>query len=150
MPFKFQGPEDLAVKIRVTTTGGDADGGTLAIGDLLYLSIGSTTWSLANTSSAEHFHKKLVITRIYNTTNDVEGILVHEGQLWEASTLADSAAAQDGDRMLTAGKNLINNSGTDNTSEEAVFVQLAAIQAAGDRRILGFFTGGGGVNPDAT
>jgi len=122
---------------------------TLAIGDMLELDIGAANWTVAD-ASTEHWQLKAVCSESTTTADTVvKARLVSPGQLWEAESVSDSSASDNGDRMLLTDQNTVNNTGTDNTSEEACFVQLGTIGAVGDSRIFGLIVPGTGVNPDA-
>lgn len=118
-------------------------------GDMLALGAGSTTWAKA-AATTEHWQRKAVAVEPY-TTNDTEVLVieVQPGQVWEAESANNSDAADNGDRMLLTDENTVNNTGTDNTSEEACFIQDGVLGAAADKRILGTIVYGTGVNPDA-
>lgn len=121
----------------------------VASGDALALGIGSTTWS-AGAATTEHWQLKAVATETVTTAaTTVNARHVLPGQFWVAETANNSAAADNGDRMLLTDANTVNNTGTDNTSEEACFIQLGVIGAAAEKRVLGFIVFGTGVNPDA-
>lgn len=122
---------------------------TLAIGDMLELDVGATTWTEA-AATTEHWQLKAVCTESTTTADTVvKARMVASGQLWEAESANNSAAADNGDRMLLTDKNTVNNTGTDNTSEEACFIQLGTLGVAADKRIFGLIVPGTGVNPDA-
>ena len=122
----------------------------VTVGTMLELDIGATAWTLAN-ASTEHWQRKVVaIETVTTSASEVKAIIVNDLQTWDVDLDNNGAAAHDGDRMLlsaTAGQ--VNNTGTDNTSEEACFVQHAFVGAASDARCIGKFVGGSGVNPDA-
>src|SRR3990167_8615174 len=122
---------------------------TLAIGDLIELDVGATTWTVAD-AATEHWQKKAVCVASATTAaTTVLAMPVLPGQKWAAQSINNSAAADNGDRMLLTDQNTVNNTGTDNTSEEAVFIQLGVQGAAADKVIVGDIVYGTGVNPDA-
>lgn len=123
---------------------------TLAAGDLLELDAGATTWTEA-TAATEHWQLKAVCMEPA-TSNDTEvlAMLVTDGQLWEVESANNSDSDHNGDRQLLTDKNTVNNTGSDNTSEEACFIQLGTLGAAADKRIKGLIIPGTGVNPDAS
>lgn len=119
-------------------------------GDLLELDIGAVAWTKAD-ASTEHWQKKFVTLEAYTTADTfVKGIHVVPGQRWVAQVVNNSAAADNGDRMLLTDENTVNNTGTDNTSEEAVFIQISPIGAATEKLVLGEIVYGTGINPDAS
>ena len=122
---------------------------TAVDGDLLELDVGATAWTVAD-SATEHWQKKLLLTAAVASTDTLaKGILLKSGDLVIAETANNSAAADDGDRMLLTDQNTVNNSGSDSTAEEAIFIQHRPVGAAADKRVLGWFVEGSGVNPDA-
>lgn len=122
---------------------------TLAVGDMIELDVGATTWTVAN-SSTEHWQKKAVVQEAATSSDTVVlAIPVLPGQVWEAEGANASAAADVGDRMLLTDQNTVNNSGTDSTAEEAVFVMRGYAGATTDNRLIGEVVYGTGVNPDA-
>ena len=124
---------------------------TLAVSSMIELDIGATAWTAAN-ASTEHWQKKAVlIEAAASGDTEVKAVLVNDLQTWEVDLDNNSNSSHNGDRMLlsaTAGQ--VNNTGTDNTSEEACFVQIAEVGPVGDQTCLGKFVGGSGVNPDAS
>lgn len=119
-------------------------------GDMLALAAGSATWADA-AATTEHWQLKAVAVETVTTAaTEVGCIIVQPGQVWEVESANNSAAADNGDRMLLTDTNTVNNTGTDNTSEEACFVQLGTLGAAADARIFGVIVQGSGVNPDAS
>lgn len=122
---------------------------TLAIGDMLELDVGATTWTEA-AATTEHWQLKAVCAASATTADTVVlAQLVASGQAWEAESANASDAADDGDRMLLTDKNTVNNTGTDSTAEEVCFIQLGTIGDTADNRIFGMIVPGTGVNPDA-
>lgn len=121
------------------------------VGTCLELDIGATAWTIANASS-EAFQRKAVCTETSTTSDtEIKAIEVNELQTWDVDCDNNSNADHNGDRMLlsaTAGQ--VNNTGSDDTSQEACFVQDAPVGATADGRILGKFMGCSGVNPDAS
>lgn len=118
-------------------------------GDLLELDVGATAWTAAD-ANTEHWQKKAVaVQTVASTATTVRVIPVLPGQTWLAETANNSAAADNGDRMLLTDANTVNNTGTDNTSEEACVIQVAPVGVAADKTILCEIVYGTGVNPDA-
>jgi len=123
---------------------------TVAVNDLLELLVGAVTWT-ACTSSSNHFSRK-AIALAPATTADTE-ILCYEldgSEDVEAESINNSAAADNGDRMVLTDTNTVNNTGTDSTAQTACFIQNGVIGAAADKRIFGRVLVGNGVDPDAS
>lgn len=122
---------------------------TLAVGDMVELDVGATTWTVAD-ASTQHWQKKAVVQEAATSSATVvKAIPVLPGQIWEAESANNAAAADDNDRMLLTDQNTVNNTGTDNTSQEACFIQRGFAGAVADKRLLGEIQYGTGVNPDA-
>lgn len=122
----------------------------VTLGDMLELDVGAANWTDAD-ASTEHWQLKAVATEtVASSATAVMATLVVPGQVWACETANNSAAADNGDRMLLTDTNTVNNTGTDNTSEEACVVQLTPMGTAADLRIRGVVVPGIGINPDAT
>ena len=123
----------------------------LAVGDVIELDVGATAWTIAN-ASTEHWQLKRVVMEITDTNDtEVKAILVNDQQVWDVDGDSTSDSGDNGDRMLlsaTAGR--VQNTSSDNTSEEACFIQDAPVGASSDNRLIGHLIGGTGVNPDAS
>lgn len=122
----------------------------VAQGDMLALAVGATTWADA-TATTEHWQIKAIASETIGTGDSVcKCQLVKPLQLWAVELANSSDAAHNGDRMILTDTNTVNNTGTDSTSQCAVFIQLYPVGAAADKRAIGFFVFGSGVDPDAT
>lgn len=75
------------------------------------------------------------------TTSDTTVLAqrVNEDDEYIVSTTNNSAATMNYERMVLTDENEVNNTGTDSTSDAAVFMQLAPVGAAGDKKIRGRF-----------
>jgi len=123
---------------------------TVAVGDILELDVGSTTWTLAS-SATETWQKKIVATQSRDTNDTLlVGIKVTEGQSWDISCANASSADDNGDSMVLTDEDAINNSGTNSAGKEAVVIQLAPIGATTENRALFRFMDCSGYNPDAS
>lgn len=122
----------------------------VAVGDCLTLAEGSTTYGAAS-ATTEHWERKIIATdtAVSGTDTLVNGHTVDGQQLYEVESANNSDATDNGDRMLLTDANTVNNTGTDNTSEEACVIQVDVVGAAADKRILVRFLDPSGVNPDA-
>lgn len=75
------------------------------------------------------------------TTADTSVLLQElvDGDEYIADTANNSSTAHNYHRMLLTDENTVNNTGTDDTTDAAVFMQIATVGAAGDKKILGRF-----------
>ena len=81
---------------------------TAVDGDLLELDVGATAWTVAD-ASTEHWQKKLLLTApVASADTLAKGILLKSGDLVIAETANNSAAADNGDRMLLTDQNTVN------------------------------------------
>ena len=122
---------------------------TLSPGDMIELDVGAVAWTVAD-SSTQHWQKKAVVQEAVTTAATVvKAVPCLPGMKWEVESVNNSAAADNGDRMVLTDKNTVNNTGTDNTGQTAVFIQDAVLGAAADKRIYGEVVYGSGIDPDA-
>ena len=122
---------------------------TVVKGDLLELLVGATSWTLT-TSASEHWTRKAIAQAAATTADsEVLAIQLDGNETVKVESANNSNTSHNGDRMLLTDANTANNTGTDNTSEEACFIQDGAVGAAADKRITGRVMVGKGMNPDA-
>lgn len=118
---------------------------TLSEGDLLELDLGATAATVAD-SSTEHWQRKGVCTKAATSDDtEVTVIPVNPDQVWAVEPENTASASDNGDRMLLTDKNTVNNSGTDDTSQESCVIQIG-IQSSD---ILVRFFDSTGIDPDA-
>ena len=123
---------------------------TASVGDILFLAAGSTTWAAVDGSTEKHWHRKAMVTKAVASASSVEVKLLYPHDLLKLNTTNNSAAADNGDRMVMSSANTVNNTGTDSTDADAIVVQEAVVGAAADKVALFRLLGGTGVDPDAT
>lgn len=75
------------------------------------------------------------------TTADTVVLLqeIQNGDKYIVNTTNNSTTASNYERMVLTDENEVNNTGTDSTSDAAVFVQEAPVGAASEKLILGRF-----------
>lgn len=76
---------------------------------------------------------------VASTATELLICLVTPTQEWEADSVNNSNASHNYQRMLLNDKDSVNNTGTDNTTDEAVFMQTGTIGAASAKKIVGNF-----------
>src|SRR3990167_3590251 len=105
--FKFMRPSltEEAIELPVTSA-------TYAVGDLIELVGGTTTWA-ACTSSSTSYTRKAIVTKGGTTVTVAWAIPLTGNELVSVQTANNSAAADRGDRMALTDSNTVNNSGTD-------------------------------------
>ena len=123
---------------------------TLAVGDLLELDVGATAWSVGD-AATEHWQRKVVCIETATSSDTlVQGMVVNPDQLWKVESANNSAATGNGDRCILTDRNTVNNTGTDDASEEACVIQEDVAGAVTSKRILVRFFDSTGINPDAS
>lgn len=123
---------------------------TVAVGDLLEVTAGSTTWALC-TSSTNFFTRKAIALEAATTA--ATSVLAQEltgNEVVKVETANNSNSAHNGDRMALTDENTVNNSGSDVTGQAVGFLQIGTSGAASDKRITGYVLVGSGVDPDAS
>ena len=123
---------------------------TAAVGDLLELTAGATTWA-ATTSSSNYFSRKAIVYKAVVSADTVALCYELNGaEKVKAESANNSNTAHNGDRMLLTDSNTVNNTGTDNTSQNVCFIQDGTSGAVADKRIIGRVIVCPSVDPDAT
>jgi len=121
---------------------------TAAIGDLLELTTGATTWAKC-TSSSNHFTPKAILEETATAATSASCYLLTGNENVRAESSGDAVVAHYGDLMLLTDENTVNNSGTNSTAQQACFRQTGVAGALTDKRIIGRVLVGNGVDPDA-
>lgn len=120
---------------------------TAAIGDLLELVAGSTTWAKV-TSSSNYFTRKAICMETLTAASQALVYELNGTETVEAEVANAADAAHNGDRMLFTDENTVNNTGTDNTGQTVGFVQSGV--GRDTTHVIGRVIVGPGVDPDAT
>ncbi len=63
--------------------------------------------------------------------------LVDPTQVWEVDSVNNSNESHNYQRMLLNDKDSVNNTGTDNTTKEAVFMQTGTVGTAASKKLVG-------------
>jgi hypothetical protein len=119
---------------------------TAAVGDLIELTAGSTTWA-ACTSSSNYFTRKAIVMEPVTAASQVLSFELDGTESVVADLTNAANAAHNGDRMVLTDENAVNNTGSDATGQTAVFVQDGIV---GTTQAIGRVIVGPGVDPDAT
>lgn len=118
---------------------------TYAIGDLVELTAGSTTWAKV-TSSSDFFTRKAIVMEAGTLTSGLAMELTGN-ELVRVESANTANAAHNGDRMAFTDANTVNNSGSDVVLQAVGFVQTGI--GPGTTEIVGYVLVGNGVDPDA-
>lgn len=75
------------------------------------------------------------------TTSDTVLLMqkITEDDEYVVETANNSNATHNAQRMVLTDENTVNNTGSDSTADEAVFLQLGIVGAVGDKKIRGKF-----------
>lgn len=118
---------------------------TLASGDMLELDAGAANWTVAD-SSTQHWQKKALVQQAATSSATVvKAIELLPGMKFATEVANAVNTAHNGDRMVLTDQNTVNNTGSDNTGQTAVFVQ----EGSDGTNAIGEFVYGSGVDPDA-
>ncbi len=109
------------------------------VGDLLTFDRSANTVIKATSSSTI---EQLAGVCVEATTTSDTSVLVQkitEGDEYVVNTTNNSTTASNYERMVLTDENEVNNTGTDDTTDAAVFMQLSPVGAAADKKIRGRF-----------
>ncbi len=105
---------------------------------------GTATAVVATSAAIAYDVLGVAIEAAVSGTDTLVKVMVVEpgfGQKWEVESASNSSTSDNGDAMVLTDKNTVNNTGTNSTAKEAVFVQETVAGATGDKRIIGHFAG---------
>lgn len=74
---------------------------------------------------------------VASTATELLICLVYPDQVWEVDSLNNSNESHNYQRMLLNDKDSVNNTGTDNTTDEAVFMQTGTVGTAASKKLVG-------------
>ena len=115
--------------------------------------LAGVAWTAGDAATMAYQRKVVATESATASATSAKGVVVHPRQLWSADSANTANATHNGDRMLLASGGLtVNNTGTDDVTNEACFVQSGIDNSGGKTTvILGYFTGScDGSNPLAT
>ena len=122
---------------------------TAAVGDMLELDAGATAWTVAD-ATTEFWQKKIVLIESITSSDTLAvGTIVTADQVWKVEVANNSNADHNGDRMILTDQNTVNNTGSDETDNNVVFIQEAPVGTNTDKRAIGRFIAGTGVDNEA-
>jgi len=109
---------------------------TGAIGDILYWNAGAdaATVGAAATESTDRVGILMEASVAAQTTVKVQ--IPTPDQLWEVESANASNTSHNGMNMILTDQNTVNNTGSNDTSSEALLVQVNTIGATSDKRLL--------------
>jgi len=74
---------------------------------------------------------------VASTATECLFCLVEPTQVWEVDSVNNSNESHNYQRMLLNDKDSVNNTGTDNTTDEAVFMQTGTVGTAASKKLVG-------------
>ena len=109
------------------------------IGDLVMLDRTSDSVDVvpATSSTTTTGVYGVAMETVASTATELLICLVTPGQVWETDSVNNSNASHNYQRMLLNDKDSVNNTGTDNTTDEAVFMQTGVVGAAASKKVVG-------------
>lgn len=112
---------------------------TVVVGDLLAYDRTNEVVILATSSSSMEDIAGVAVAAA--TTSDTTVLLqeIVDGDKYIVDVTNNSNSSHNYHRMVLTDENAVNNTGTDSTSDAAVFMQEAPVGAASEKKILGRF-----------
>lgn len=121
-----------------TVEGTVASGVAIAEGDALV--INGNVLERATSSSTIHTLMGIALETITTAATTIRFQPIVQGQIWEVESKNNTATTQRYESMIFEDHNSIDNTDTDVTGPTGVFLCLAPIGAAADKRLLGELT----------
>lgn len=112
---------------------------TVAVGDLLAFDRANNVVILATSSSSAEDLAGVAVEAATSSDTSVLAQRISADDEYIVDTTNNSTTASNYERMVLTDENAVNNTGTDSTSDAAVFMQLAPVGAAADKKIRGRF-----------
>uniref|UniRef100_A0A6H1ZYD3 Uncharacterized protein n=1 Tax=viral metagenome TaxID=1070528 RepID=A0A6H1ZYD3_9ZZZZ len=111
----------------------------LVVGDLVAYS--RSAYKVAKATNLSQVYDLAGIVVEATTTADTEVKLqrITPGDEYEVDVTNNSNATHNYQRMLLTDENAVNNTGTDNATDEAVFLQIGTVGTAANKKIVGEF-----------
>lgn len=112
---------------------------TVAVGDLMAFDRTNNVVILATSSSSREDIAGVALEARTTADTTVLCQQISDNDEFIADTTNNSATTMNYERMVLTDENAINNTGTDSTSDAAIFEQLQPVGAAADKKIRGRF-----------
>lgn len=111
------------------------------IGDAVMIDLASDATDVvpATASAKTTIIYGVAMETVTNTATTLLISLVTNQQKWTADTTNNSNTNHNYERMILTDKATVNNTGTDDTSVNAVFQQISTVGTASAKRIVGRF-----------
>jgi len=112
---------------------------TVVRGDLLCWDRSNNVAILATSSTSAEDLAGVAVEAATTAETSILIQKISENDEYSAGTASASNVSMDYERMVLTDENTVNNTGTDSTSDAAVFMQIGIIGAADDKKIRGRF-----------
>lgn len=112
---------------------------TVAAGDVLDFDRSNAVVVLGTSSSTTETLSAVSVESATTADTEVLCQLISENDEYVVDTTNNSNASHNYQRMVLTDEDQVNNTGTDSTADEAVFLQLGIVGAVGDKKIRGRF-----------
>lgn len=111
----------------------------LVVGDLV--AFNRSAYKVVKATSSSQVYDLAGIVVEATTTSDTQVKLqrIMSGDVYKVDVTNNSDATHNYQRMLLTDENTVNNTGTDDTTDEAVFLQTGTVGATTDKKIIGEF-----------
>lgn len=109
------------------------------LGDLVMLDRTSDSVDVvpATSSSTTTNVYAVAMETVASSATELLVCLVTDDQVWSVDSTNNSNESHNYQRMLLTNKSVVNNTGTDNTTDEAVFMQTGTSGTAASKRLVG-------------
>lgn len=112
---------------------------TGSVGELVDYDRSSEKLAEATASSTVESLAGVLVSAVASADTSAQVQEIVDGDEYIADTTNNSSASHNYHRMILTDSLTVNNTGTDDTTDNAVFMQIAPVGAAGDKKILGRF-----------
>lgn len=112
---------------------------TGSIGELVDYDRSSEVLAEASASSTIESLAGVLVSAVASSDTTAQVQEIVDGDEYIADVTNNSSASHNYHRMILTNSLVVNNTGTDDTTDNAVFMQIAPVGAAADKKILGRF-----------
>lgn len=112
---------------------------TGSVGELVDYDRTNEVLAEATSSSTPESLAGVLVSAVASTDTSAQVQEIVDGDEYIADTTNNSSAAHNYHRMVLTDSLTVNNTGTDDTTDNAVFMQIAPVGAAANKKILGRF-----------
>ena len=130
--LKKENTDPIYKKLRISSQ-------AYTLGDLAMLDRTSDSVDVIPATSSTTTTNAYAVAMETVTSSATEALfcLVDPTQVWEVDSVNNSNESHNYQRMLLNDKDSVNNTGTDNTTKEAVFMQTGTVGTAASKKVVG-------------